>query len=260
MINKLSAAILLGSISLILLGCDGKDKPTPEPPKEVKYSNLQITVSPQFNKKYFRLPEYKDTLHGGRKITITKAQMYFSEFTLTTLTGADRIVDGIVVYKPTKSTYTISTSAVVDDYSNTKFLVGLSNAVSEKTPDHHSALSDSSMWFPGTSGGGKPIYAFLVVEGMVDTSANANGSANAPFNYILGTQNMLTQIELGFEGAISVYENIDNMLNVNVDFARLFDGIDFSKEEQRVIDTPNKNLANGHYVKSNIAKMISVTK
>lgn len=259
MINRINIAIAIFAIFLLLQSCGDKNKTKPEPPKETKYSNLQITVSPQFNKKYFRLPEYKDTLVGGRKINVTKAQMYFSDFTLTTLTGADRLFDGIVLYKPGKTTYTVSTSVIVDDYNNTKFLVGLNNAVSEKSPDYHAALNDSSMWFKGTPGD-KPIYAFLVVEGLVDTTANATGEANVPFNYTLGTQTMLTQIDLGFEGATSICENIDNFVNINIDFARLFDGIDFSKEEQRIIDSPSKNLSNGHYVKNNISKMISVSK
>lgn len=164
----------------------------------------------------------------GRKVKFTLAQMYLSNFSFRTDDGTDvAIDDSYILIKPGTMMYELGELPNAH-YSRMDFLFGVDSVANTQTdpaswPSGHALSSnnpDHAFW-SWNSG-----FIFVKVEGMVDTTADMSGTANAPFIYHIGT-NMLER-----ELSLMAHQDIDSdvAIDINVDYLKLFDGIDLRVE------------------------------
>lgn len=71
-------------------------------------------------------------------------------------------------------------------------------------------------------------YRFISLNGMVDTSANADGSDMQNFEYHTGLNSLLRSVSIDLESR-ELSAN-DLIINLNVDFAKMLEGVDFTTE------------------------------
>ncbi len=158
----------------------------------------------------------------GRKMKFDIAQVYLSGFAFYDDNGTKNLIeDSYVLAKAGTMMYDLGT-ITNDHYHSFGFSVGVdsvanhsdpaswpsSNALSSNNPDH-------AFW-SWNSG-----YIFIKMEGMVDTTADMSGTANAPFVYHVGMDMMRN--DLMFMNHMEVEG--DMMMTVEFDFLELFNGI-----------------------------------
>ncbi len=169
------------------------------------------------------------TAADGRKFSLNVAQFYLS---------------GIRLYKSDGSVYTLPASDVVlktigeeeyyvdsvpaGNYSSVSFLVGIGPAQNHTDPATYAAgnvLAPQvpSMWLGNTTDG----YVFLKMNGLADTSAGNNGTADFAYDIALGTDSLLQEVKMPAE-YFSVVGGSIQYVHLIVDYAKLMNGIPFS--------------------------------
>lgn len=154
----------------------------------------------------------------GRKMTFTIAQFYVSGIAL----GEASFPDRYLLVSPDAEHQEIGLIAL-GHYHDLTFNVGVDSVANHADPatwPSGHALSannpDHSHW------GWDPGYIFIMVEGLVDTTADKSGEANAPFLFHIGMDSFLKTVTL--DSHVEVDGNV--MVGVNVDWLKLFENID----------------------------------
>lgn len=154
----------------------------------------------------------------GRKMSFNRAQFYVSGISL----GEAEFPEKYLLVTPNSTEFEIGQLGA-GHYHDLKFNVGIDSeanhadpalwpighALSSNNPDH-------SHW------GWDPGFIFITVEGLVDTTADMTGEANAPFLFHIGLDSFLKTVEL---------ESHTNsaggaFVSVSVDWLKFFEGID----------------------------------
>lgn len=154
----------------------------------------------------------------GRKMSFTIAQFYVSGIALGNASFPDRYL----LVSPDAEHQEIGTIDL-GHYDGLSFNVGVDSAANHLDPatwssDH--ALSANNLnhahwgWDPG--------FIFIKVEGLVDTTADKSGEANAPFVFHVGLDELLQTVELD----LSITVEDDRMVGIQVDWLKFFDNID----------------------------------
>lgn len=158
----------------------------------------------------------------GRKMKFTKAQVYLSGFHLNNDDGTTMLPTQYLLTKPETMMYDLG-SVPNTHYHEIAFSVGVDSVANHSDPaswPSDNALSsnnpDHAFW-NWNSG-----YIFIEVEGMVDTTADMSGSANAPFVYHIGTDALRN--DLVFAHHMDLDGDITMM--AMIDYLELFNGID----------------------------------
>ena len=187
----------------------------------------------------------------GRKMTFTTAQVYLSGFYFGDGQEKTEIEDSYVLAKAGTMMYDIG-SITKGEYDEFGFSVGVdsvanhadpaswpsTNALSSNNPDHA-----HWSWNSG--------YIFIKVEGLVDTTANMTGTANAPFIYHIGMD--MFRNDLSFQTDKTV--DGDFTMMVMFDFVELFDGIDLRADP--VSHTMN-NMPAAMALSNNVSDAVSL--
>lgn len=158
----------------------------------------------------------------GRKMKFTVAQVYLSGFHLNNDDGTTLLPKQYVLAKAGTMMYDLG-EVTNAHYHEFGFSVGVDSVANHQDPaswPSDNALSsnnpDHAFW-AWNSG-----YIFIKVEGMVDTTANMDGTANAPFAYHIGMD--MFRHDLEFMHHMDLDDDVTMM--VMFDFLELFNGID----------------------------------
>jgi len=196
-----------------------------------------------------------EALVNGRKVKFTQAQMYLSGFAFNGNSGQYTLTDPHLLLKADVSEYnlgnlpvgnytTFSFSAGVDSASNHLDPAGFpsSSALSSNNPDH-------MHW------GWDPGYIFFVLEGMVDTTANKDGAANAPFIFHVGLDAF--RVDMAFAKQVnSVADGIT--VEMDVDWLKLLDGTNMTGDVSTRSTHTSNNLGLASLMVSNVDGAFSV--
>lgn len=160
-------------------------------------------------------------LSSGRKVKFTRAQMYLSGFTFYGVGGPYELLDPYMLLKADEQDYNLG-YLPVGAYTSFSFAEGVDSVANHSDPASFpsaSALSSNNpdhMHWAWNSG-----YIFMVLEGMVDTTAAMNGNANASFVYHIGLD--ANSVEMAFATDFnSVAEGVT--IEMDVDWLKLLDG------------------------------------
>ncbi|MCF8464747.1 MAG: hypothetical protein K9G41_07895 [Flavobacteriales bacterium] len=162
-----------------------------------------------------------EALVNGRKVKFTRAQMYLSGFTFNGNAGEYALSNPHLLLKADISEYNLG-YLPAGDYSTFSFSAGvdsISNHLDPASFPSSSALSannpDHMHW------GWDPGYIFFVLEGVVDTTANMDGTANAPFIFHVGTDAL--RVDMAFAKQINSLAD-GTLIEMDVDWLKLLDG------------------------------------
>jgi|ERR1019366_6291678 hypothetical protein len=193
---------------------------------------------------------------GGRKITITTAQLYISNIHLVNLDGSTYSIPGIVIFKKMQNEVYIIDTVPSGNYQTIKFDIGLSAASNSTAPaTTDTVLYQPTMWFgnpPQTSGG----FIFVNLQGTIDTTTAANGTTMVPFSYMIGTNANLRNITMPVQN-FTISPNQVTYVHMIVDYYKLFNGIKLNNINNLTMNTISENgTALGTQLANNIPLML----
>ncbi len=194
-------------------------------------------------------------LSDGRKIIVSIAQLYLSNFSLVKLDGSEQGIDNkVVLLKQDANAYLVG-NVPAGNYKSIKFNVGLPSSVNASMPGDNYELNQPSMWFdsvPKASG-----YKFLLFEGLIDTSStiNPHNSQLQPYAYSIGTDFNNVSISLP-DQLFSILPNALTTFHFAADYNKLFDGLNMSDSTNLKMNSIIDNGTElGKQITNNIATM-----
>lgn len=249
---KLLNTILgLAIASAIFGSCEKEPKPIIRPQKEK--GNLQLNVTKSYNNKIIGISPIEDTLLDGRKIRITSADIFLSEIGLEDESILTSYADQpLVLVKGNKTRFDLG-QINVGAYYKLKLKSGLTTTLNDKNNTYDLYLNDTSMWYNPNNIAEK--YIHIKIVGEVDTTERQTGLGFAPIELYLGAGTVTKPISLELYTGINKGESTSIFLNIN--FAKLFNGIDLIPRENRVINNSNLAITRGHIYRNNVDSMFS---
>lgn len=233
------------AFAFVMSGCDKEGNNT--------VTGNQTSITYKVGTEDFNLNQvYQDKT--GRNFTISRIQFYVSGISLTT-NGGNTISfpDEHLVITPDQSVYELP-DVPAGNYSMLSFNVGVDTPANNSDPTLYPAsnpLSIQHPWFAHWSWNSG--YRFIVVEGLVDTSAAGTGTPSGLLEYHLGTNNLLRNVS--FNSPIEVSEDNPFSMSLEVDILEIFDQIDLSTEDGSVSHTMD-NMSIAMQVSNNFAAAI----
>lgn len=189
------------------------------------------------------------TTTNGRKISVSKAKVFLSNFELVKLDGSIFTVpNSIILQMQGQSTYTIG-KVPAGNYKGISFNVGLDPTTNKKNPTVGEVLNDSDMWFGSTA---QPEgFVFLNFQGKIDTTTHANGTDTQmkQFMYFIGTDANYKKVIMPDKN-FSIIPDQTEYLHISADYNRLFNGVQLNKSSDLTVMTISENS-------SDLAKKIS---
>lgn len=178
----------------------------------------------------------------GRKIMLTKAQVYLSDFELVKLDGSVYSIPNNYILKVQDNQVYELGEVPVGNYKSVRFKIGLNSTVNASTPSISSSdiLNKPDMWFGSTA---QPDgFVFMHVSGKIDTTTAANGlEVNMqPFQYRIGTNAQHNQVSMPNKNYTVVKGQVE-YLHMYADYSKLFDGIQLNTNSNLMILSPSDN-------------------
>ncbi len=235
---QLLTMAIAASVCITISSCKKKasDTITPVPAKGTIAFHLHTNVDSAEVDSY----NSQIIMTGGRKITVSTAQLYISNIQLVNLDGSTYSIPGIVIFKRQQNeVYTIDT-VPSGNYQSVKFDIGLSAALNSTVPlTTDTVLHQPTMWFgnpPQTSGG----FVFVNFQGTIDTTAAANGTGLVPFSYKIGTNSSLRSVTMPVQN-FTISPNQLTFIHMIVDYNKLFTGIQLNNINNLTMNTVSEN-------------------
>lgn len=222
--NYTIAIVSLLSLALAFSSCKKKkneDTPTPAPANGTLFlhfhTNADTNEVDTYNQVY--------VMSGGRKISVSIAQLYVSGIQLVKSDGSTYDVSGVNILKLMQEEQYVAGSVPSGNYKSIRFNVGLAPSTNSSTPAaNDSTLNRPNMWFGSSA---QPSgFVFVNFQGKIDTSAAGNNTTAQmqPFNYRVGTNAHLKNVAMPDQN-YSVVPNQAQYVHIVIDYAKLFNGI-----------------------------------
>ncbi|MEI6021090.1 MAG: MbnP family protein [Bacteroidota bacterium] len=225
-IKSLTTAIFLGTIlCFIIASCKKKNTATQETSSNNSNGSLMLHFHTNADTNEVDTYDKVYTMTGGRKISVSLAQLYVSGIQLVRTDGSIFDVSGLNILKAMEIEQYLAGAVPSGNYKSIRFNVGLSpntNTISPTSND--SIFNKPTMWFGNAA---QPSgYVFVNFQGKIDTSANANGTVQQmqAFIYRIGTNTHLKDVMMPDQN-FSIIPNQTQFLHIVVDYNKLFKGI-----------------------------------
>lgn len=195
----------------------------------------------------------------GRKVSLSKAELYISGIQLTNSNGGVYNIAGVILLKKLDpETYYVA-KVPVGLYKSIKFSVGIDVFANQQPDTSIAVLNDADMWLGTTA---QPYgYVFINMQGKIDTTANATGTAAQmqPFVYKIATTNHYTVVSMpDHTPAFSSVKDQAMVVHINIDYSKLFKGIQLSNSANlNIVSAGDNGSANANNVAFNIPTMFS---
>ena len=177
------------------------------------------------------------SLRDGKKISVSKAALYISSIMLVRADGSTHLVEGNPILVTTETELYKVGKVPAGNYSSVKFDVGLSVPANTTAPiASDTVLYQPEMWF------GKTVnddgFVFVNFEGKVSVA----GKPMQDIKYHVGTMGNLRTVQTASR-SFSVIPNNTFLVHLNVNYAKLFSGIEISQKENLMVTTPLENTS-----------------
>lgn len=194
-----------------------------------EYANtgtLSFKVIPLFGSSSFELGHtfYQSS---GTPFKLNFTAFYFSGFVLMSDTGEVALKDQYIYYRGDSSGFQL-TDIPTGKYTGLRFLIGIdsitnySNLPAQYDASHALGPKTPLMHWSWNAG-----YIFLRFDGEVDTSLIPDDIMDDGLTFHIGTNKYLSHVR--FNKSFTVDENKQAQINLNIDYARFFEGIDLRK-------------------------------
>ncbi len=239
-INKLFLAFAI-AVCISSLGC--------------KKESTSSTVATATGRLYFHLHTNVDTnevenygtvykTSDGRKVSLTKAQLYISNIQLIKEDGSLYSISDTIVLKQLDPEQYFIANVPVGNYKAAKFHVGLDATTNAKPSSVNALLNIPDMWFGSSA---QPDgYVFVNLEGNIDTTANATGTEAQmqPFMYKIGTNAHYKEVTMPNHTPIyAVAKDQTTYMHIIIDYNKLFSGIQLGNSMNLMVHTAADNTS-----------------
>lgn len=165
----------------------------------------------------------------GRKFNLSLAKFYVSGLKMTEdgATTPTSFDDKYLLVSGDNSTYSLGDLPIAH-YTGLSFDVGIDSATNHSDPSTYEASSVLSPQTPNMHWAWSSGYIFLKLEGTVDTSAAMNAPALFGFEFHIGMDNMLRNVNLTKH--FHIENEATNEVMINLDWSRFFDNLDWQTE------------------------------
>jgi hypothetical protein len=232
---------------IVILGLMGisscKKNVTPTPDPVVPTGTFLFHLHPYIDNSEVDLYGITYTSFEGRKIALSMAQLYVSNIQLVKLDGSLVDISGKKILKVLERETDLVGEVPVGNYKSIRFKVGLdptTNALNPTMPSDSAILNKPAMWFGSAA---QPDgYVFMNVQGKIDTTTNANGTAAQmqPFNYKIGTNAHWKQVSMG-DRNFTVEEGKTQFGHIIINYTKLFNGIALNQAANLSVTTASAN-------------------
>ena len=237
--SKINSVALIGV--LLLSACKKEVQNTSDTTQEVVPTGmLKLHLHTFIGEQEVDAYSIETPMADGRMISLNLAQMYLSDIQLVKLDGSLYNVPSNGVLKVFESESVTIGNVAVGNYKSVRFKVGLLPSVNKLAPTvtgYANLLNQPEMWF--SSKAEPDGYVFLNFTGNIDTTASKTG-ALVPFEYKIGTDAHLVQVEMPQQN-FSLLKDVVGYVHMKIDYAKLFDGIDLSNNENLHVKTTAEN-------------------
>ncbi len=241
---------------IFLFSCSKKEDATPST-AEIQTGTLRFHLHTYLEETEVDGYNIVYTTSSGRKISLSKAQLYLSNFELIKSDGSTFLVPDSIVWQVRENETYVIGKVPIGNYKGIRFHVGLDHATNLLTPSLSSTdpLNQSSMWFGSSA---QPDgYVFLNLEGKIDTTSAANSSEAdmKPFKYLIGTDASYTQVIMPAKDYTIVADQTQ-FLHLYTNYYKLFDGIAINQEANLQMTTVSaNNSALGTKLRNNLSHL-----
>lgn len=241
---------IIGIVSLIVVtGCNKKDDTTPDNNNTTTGTNspkgtLMLHLHTFIGDNEVQIYNNIETTPEGRKISLSKAQMFISNIQLLKLDGSFYSVPNTVILQmQEQETYKVG-EVPAANYKGITLGVGLDSVTNSKVPSSSTdPLNNSSMWFGSSA---QPEgYVFMNVEGKIDTTQAANGTINEmqPFKYLIGTKVNFKTVPMPPKN-YTISPGQATFVHFYIDFSKVFNGINLSDPANLKVESAADNAGN----------------
>ena len=199
------------------------------------------------------------TTSAGRKIAVTRAQLYLSHIQLIKTDGTFYTVPSVIVLKQQETEQYYIGKVPVGDYKSVRFYVGLDSATNTLSGTADTALNHPEMWFGVTA---QPNgYIYVNFEGSIDTTSGKNGTIAQmqPFMYYIGTPAHNTLVTMPDHSPVfTVAKGQPTLTHITVDYGQLFNGVAINNSTNLMIMSKSANSSSlANTISNNIPSMFS---
>ena len=194
---------------------------------------------------------------GGRKISVSIAQLYISSIQLVKVDGSTYDLGSLNIAKTMPAEQYLLGSVPSGNYKSIKFNVGLSPATNMLLPEpSDSTLFKPNMWFGNTV---QPWqgYVFVNLQGKIDTTNAANGTLAQmqAFSYRIGTNAHLKSVTMP-DQSYSILPDQTQFIHIIIDYNKLFTGIALNVNSNLKVNTTIDNAGSlANQIANNISLM-----
>lgn len=219
--SKFSTLTLLAVFALAFSACDNDDE-TPDIQEGTVNMMFEYTVDGAA----FDTAQIYDI--NGTSVRFTLANFYVGGIELMPEEGDAIPVEGKYLLVTPEAGMQEVTTVPAGHYHMVNFFVGVdptTNSQSEGDFTSRDADDPLSIQFPAMHWNWNSGYRFLRIDGKVDT--DGDGTVDESMAFHLGTDNMLQNVSLTAHKDV---DNGSNMLHLQFDLTKLFEGIDLSAD------------------------------
>jgi hypothetical protein len=166
---------------------------------------------------------------SGTAYRFTRAEMYLSNIDFKDMMGMTvKSTGAYILVKPSGTTYNLGTIEG-EHYHTINFAVGVDSATNHSDPTVWPEGHDLLPQNPSTHWGWSTGYKFIILEGLYDSTGD--GTPNATFGFHVGKDGLYREgIQLMVHE--DVIEGEDLYIDLNIDWTKLFTGINLSVDNQ----------------------------
>ena len=199
------------------------------------------------------------TTSAGRKVMITTAQLYLSNFQLVKSDGSIMTIPGRILLKVVENEEYYVATVPVGDYRSVKFAIGLDPVTNALASSADTSLNHPEMWFGIAA---QPSgYIFVNLQGKIDTTANATGTIAQmqPFVYKVGTAAHYNTVTMPDHSPVYTVTNGQiTFSHITIDYNKLFTGVMLNNNANLNVATPADNTSTiSNTISANIPSMFS---
>jgi hypothetical protein len=194
---------------------------------------------------------------GGRKISVSIAQLYISSVQLVKADGSTFDISGVNIAKTQQVEEYLLGNAPAGNYKSIKFNVGLAPSTNALLPEpSDSTFSKPNMWFGNTVSPWNG-YVFVNLQGKIDTTnaANSTVAQMQPFCYRIGTNGHLKSVTMPDQN-YTVSSNQTQFIHIIIDYNKLFSGVTLNNNSNLNVNSTADNAGSlANQIANNIPLM-----
>jgi hypothetical protein len=237
--------ILYISLAAFLMACKTKstekDPEVPAPATEYGYVRMHLHTFVGMEEVDAYNISY--TNEEGRRIKLSRAQLYISGIEIKRTNGTYLPVNGKILLKDLATLSYYIDSLPVGTYAGIRFKVGLPPEVNSLNPSQSNdslILKKQEMWFgsvPQPDG-----FIFANFQGKIDTTAamDALDSEMVNFDFRIGTNDNLVSVEMPDQPFV-VQKGLSEYIHLYLDVNNLFNGLDLTNSAELSVTSVSAN-------------------